>query len=680
MAAINIQSLFADIIDTPEQRQMKMLQEGMLRGDRLASGLTGLTRAAAPLAQVAGQLGVQRQENLRRAVQPMLGIDPRTTGEKLQEQIGRFDTSTPTGLMQAAQAIQQIDPIRAAALRQAATEQTQANEDRTRRVQLETLQLESAQRAAKDEEAQALIRENQATLYKAAGMPLADIEAYKAGALSPAQMAELKIKYTESLTSNNPRIANMTPFTQEEQRQARLYLDQNSDASKQWEEIQKLKKNPESWWQNLTGSRDPMFTEEDLFREAAVIQALNDNKIMYDEAIQRALVTLPRGGIRSIQGMTQRQNDLIGQRLGLGTATPPSVNTTALAGSETQAGFDVSGFDQQAIDALVADVEQRMSGERAPVSPTPTTPPAPTPSAVAASTTDMRRGRAGGAGGTRARTIDEVISSLETGQQTIDTPARRSGRSVVGQDRNMVNLMRSVTQSIAPPESYNPNRRVRGSRGAAGREETPAAVSANQMSYNQIVNQTPPAPTTVPTLAREPLSASYEEMVQASNAVTPVNVEGITDAKTKRDAVKFNDYLDAAQKLNFPVLPELAKGLQQIPAITAGMVTTMTAIAETLSSREKTGEVINAGFKRTLDEAAELVGALVRGQANPEELGEDALQAIEAAERKLKELRSGVGQLSADARRPVQQASNALLEFVSSYKKRYNLPVRPQFQ
>ena len=467
--AINIQSLFADIIDTPEQRQMKMLQEGMLRGDRLASGLTGLTRAAAPLAQVAGQLGVQRQENLRRAVQPMLGIDPRTTGEKLQEQIGRFDTSTPKGLMQAAQAIQQIDPIRAAALRQAATEQTQTNEDRTRRVQLETLQLESAQRAAKDEEAQALIRENQATLYKAAGMPLADIEAYKAGALNPAQMAELKIKYTESLTANNPRIANMTPFTQEEQRQARLYLDQNSDASKQWEEIQKLKKNPESWWQNLTGSRDPMFTEEDLFREAAVIQALNDNKIMYDEAIQRALVTLPRGGIRSIQGMTQRQNDLIGQRLGLGTATPPSVNTTALAGSETQAGFDVSGFDQQAINALVADVEQRMSGERAPVSPTPTTPPAPTPSAVAAPTTDMRRGRAGGAGGTRARTIDEVISSLETGQQTIDTPARRSGRSVVGQDRNMVNLMRSVTQSIAPPESYNPNSRVRGSRGEIGR-------------------------------------------------------------------------------------------------------------------------------------------------------------------------------------------------------------------
>ena len=118
--AIDINSLFADIIDTPEQRQMKMLQEGMLRGDRLASGLTGLTRAAAPLAQVAGQLGVQRNENLRRAVQPMLGIDPRTTGEKMAEQLKGLDPENPDSLLQAAQGLQSIHPVRAAALRQAA--------------------------------------------------------------------------------------------------------------------------------------------------------------------------------------------------------------------------------------------------------------------------------------------------------------------------------------------------------------------------------------------------------------------------------------------------------------------------------------------------------------------------------------------------------------------------------
>ena len=118
---IDINSLFADIIDTPEQRQAKLLEQGNLQGQLLARGLSGrLVQAAAPLAQVAGQLGVQRNENLRRAIQPMIGIDPRTTGERLQDQLKNIDTSTPQGLLKAAQAIQQIDPMRAAPLPQSA--------------------------------------------------------------------------------------------------------------------------------------------------------------------------------------------------------------------------------------------------------------------------------------------------------------------------------------------------------------------------------------------------------------------------------------------------------------------------------------------------------------------------------------------------------------------------------
>ena len=124
--AIDINSLFADIIDTPEQRQQKLLQQGMVQGQLLSSGLQGRAAALAPLAQMAGQLGVQRNEDLRRAVQPMLGIDPRTQGEKITEQLQNVDTSTPEGLLQAAQAIQSIDPVRAAALRQAAAEARRA--------------------------------------------------------------------------------------------------------------------------------------------------------------------------------------------------------------------------------------------------------------------------------------------------------------------------------------------------------------------------------------------------------------------------------------------------------------------------------------------------------------------------------------------------------------------------
>ena len=118
--AIDINSLFADIIDTPEQRQQKLLQQGMMQGQLLSSGLRGRAAALAPLAQVAGQLGVQRNENLRRAVQPMLGIDPRTTGEKMAEQLNRLDPNDPNSLLQAAKSLQSIDPVRAASLRQAA--------------------------------------------------------------------------------------------------------------------------------------------------------------------------------------------------------------------------------------------------------------------------------------------------------------------------------------------------------------------------------------------------------------------------------------------------------------------------------------------------------------------------------------------------------------------------------
>ena len=119
--AIDVQSLFADIIDTPEQRQQKLLQQGMVQGQLLSSGLRGRAAALAPLAQVAGQLGVQRQEDLRRAVQPMIGIDPRTTGEKLQESLQGLNLNTSQGLIAAARQIETIDPVRAASLRQAAT-------------------------------------------------------------------------------------------------------------------------------------------------------------------------------------------------------------------------------------------------------------------------------------------------------------------------------------------------------------------------------------------------------------------------------------------------------------------------------------------------------------------------------------------------------------------------------
>jgi hypothetical protein len=147
--AIDINSLFSDIIDTPEQRQQKLLQQGMLQGQLLSSGLRGRAAALAPLAQMGGQLGVQRNDALRRAVQPMIGIDPRSTGERVSEQLKGVDMSTPEGMLQAAQSLQSIDPVRSAALRQEAVRMRTEMQDRLRQQSREN-ELD-AQRQAKAE-------------------------------------------------------------------------------------------------------------------------------------------------------------------------------------------------------------------------------------------------------------------------------------------------------------------------------------------------------------------------------------------------------------------------------------------------------------------------------------------------------------------------------------------------
>ena len=205
MSAINIQSLFADIIDTPEQRQQKMLQQGMMEGQMLSSGLTGRARALAPLAQMAGQLGVQRNEDLRRAVQPMLGIDPRTTSEKVGEQIAGLDMSTPEGMLQAAQALQSIDPVRAAALRQAAAEKRIENQDRERQIARENVL--DAQRAATAKESAA--------------------QAKRAEASFPFEMAQNVEALANAVSSREERVARFELYEEE----ANLRIDSLEQAA-----------------------------------------------------------------------------------------------------------------------------------------------------------------------------------------------------------------------------------------------------------------------------------------------------------------------------------------------------------------------------------------------------------------------------------------------------------------
>ena len=121
--AINIQSLFSDIIETPAQTQQRQLQEGLLKAQQATSGLTGLARTQAPLVSALYQNLGQRQDAIRRGFGGMLGLDVRTQSEKLADIIRTADASTPAGMINLSKAIQDYAPAQALTLRQAAIEE-----------------------------------------------------------------------------------------------------------------------------------------------------------------------------------------------------------------------------------------------------------------------------------------------------------------------------------------------------------------------------------------------------------------------------------------------------------------------------------------------------------------------------------------------------------------------------
>ena len=257
MAAINIQSLFADIIDTPEQRQQKLLQQGLVQGQLLSSGLRGRAAALAPLAQVAGQLGVQRNEDLRRAIQPMIGIDPRSTGEKVAAQIQNLDMSTVEGLLQAAQALQSIDPVRAAALRQAAAQQKIAEADRERQMQREDILDE--QRAA---------------------------EAQRAAARLPYEIAQSAEALQASVEGRQERSDRFDLFKQENDLRMENLRDTNLSAARRREQEEQLQASKKEFEQSIAET----FGDSEL--EQAMSRAVSQGLFTID-TLQQLATTAP---------------------------------------------------------------------------------------------------------------------------------------------------------------------------------------------------------------------------------------------------------------------------------------------------------------------------------------------------------------------------------------------------
>lgn len=120
--AIDIPSLFSDIIESPEQKRTRLLTEGTLLGRELTSGLRGYAQTQAPLVSAIAQRLPQQREDIRRGVGGMLGLDVRTQGEKVADILGSGFETDARGLRELSRKLVKIAPVQAAGLMQAADE------------------------------------------------------------------------------------------------------------------------------------------------------------------------------------------------------------------------------------------------------------------------------------------------------------------------------------------------------------------------------------------------------------------------------------------------------------------------------------------------------------------------------------------------------------------------------
>jgi hypothetical protein len=127
----NIQSLFADILQTPEQRAAQLANQGLTRAELSTRGLSGGGAMLSPLIASSQMSAPTRSAMTRRAVGNLFGQDTRTESEQVQSLLSQADTSTPEGQQELLAALRnQGYGAQAAQYQQMLLAQQQADEDR----------------------------------------------------------------------------------------------------------------------------------------------------------------------------------------------------------------------------------------------------------------------------------------------------------------------------------------------------------------------------------------------------------------------------------------------------------------------------------------------------------------------------------------------------------------------
>ena len=125
MSLTNIAALFSDIVETPQQRQQRLLAEGQAS----AAQFTGLPTGIRELAMGIGS-NIPRNVEAVRRLGVQAGLPMQTQGEQLQGAMANFNIDDPNSRMAVLNQLRAIDPMRAVAFGEMLKERDAAETER----------------------------------------------------------------------------------------------------------------------------------------------------------------------------------------------------------------------------------------------------------------------------------------------------------------------------------------------------------------------------------------------------------------------------------------------------------------------------------------------------------------------------------------------------------------------
>ena len=188
MSLTNIAALFSDIVETPQQRQQRLLAEGQASAGQFTGLPTGIRELAMGISS-----NIPRNVEAVRRFGVQAGLPMQTQGEAFQSQLKGLDLQTKAGQKEAVRITTNIDPLRGAALAETFAQQARELADRERINQLRDLQIKGAIRTEGEEiESAASIAENATRLREEGVLPETVISAYETEGLSMSQIESIR--------------------------------------------------------------------------------------------------------------------------------------------------------------------------------------------------------------------------------------------------------------------------------------------------------------------------------------------------------------------------------------------------------------------------------------------------------------------------------------------------------